>query len=190
MTDDYVELENDENNIRDVLLLKYLKNNTIRKELLLNDYNFDREVPEDNSLGRTDIKIQTINTFYNTEAYYIIECKRLNNKNLRGNSGLNAEYVKNGMNRFVTGYYSSHYNTNGMIGFVVDDLDIDNNYENINHVLNTHYPQINVTALLEEAQFIENFRHQYISIHLTKFNRNIILYHLMLDFSKNIGEQN
>ena len=67
----------------------------------LNDFYFDKEVPEQD--GRADIKVLTRNCFEDDDAYYIIECKRLDNINTTGIAGLNAEYIKNGICRFVTG---------------------------------------------------------------------------------------
>lgn len=188
MIADSVVLENDENKIRDKLLLNYLKNDTIRHTIQLEDFLFDREVYEDNSLGRTDIKVQTKDSFKKTAAYYIIECKRLNNINVTGKTGLNGKYVINGINRFVTGNYSSYYKVNGMIGFIVDDLDTDNNHSNINTVMQTHYPEIHVTQPLTIENFIPAFKYQYSSKHTTNNNHTLILYHLMFDVSKNIQE--
>ncbi len=111
---------NDENEIRNRLLFDYLNNNLLRVKFELLDFLFDPEVPVNN--GRSDIKVQTKNTFENTRAYYIIECKRLD-----GYSTLNKEYQKNGIDRFISGKYPSHYKINGMIGFIVKDIDIDVN---------------------------------------------------------------
>lgn len=111
MLSNNVRVANNENQIRDELLINYLRNNKIREQLKLATYLFDREVPEDNNKGRTDIKVQTTNTFNDTSAYYIIECKRLNNKNLKGKTGLNAKYVEDGIMRFVSGPYLAN-NTN------------------------------------------------------------------------------
>ena len=97
--------------------------------------NFDREIQEDHSTGRTDIRITTFDTFKCQRAYYVLECKRLNNKNIIGKTGLNAEYIKNGIWRFTSKYYSSHYRVNAMIGFVVEQLDIDMNINRINKLL-------------------------------------------------------
>jgi len=102
MLEDNVSLSNDENTIRDVLLINYLRDNSIRKKINLTNYLFDREVPEDRSVGRTDIKIQTQNTFEDTSAYYIIECKRLDGTNTTGTTGLNAKYIENGIYRFAS----------------------------------------------------------------------------------------
>lgn len=178
-------LINDENRIRDVILINYLKNNAIRTKFGINNYLFDREVPEDKSQGRTDIKIITANTFQDTEAYYIIECKRLDSNNTSGQTGLNAEYIKNGISRFVSNYYSSHYRTNGMIGFIISPLDINENVSSINLLLKTLFTQINTKQELRFREIMKDFNFSYFSIHSLK-SKDIVLYHLMLDFSKNI----
>ncbi|GHT10819.1 hypothetical protein FACS189426_11760 [Bacteroidia bacterium] len=187
MIENNVELPNDENEIRNVLLLKYLKNNDVRNNIGLLDYLFDREVPEDVTKGRTDIKIQTKNTFTTTEAYYIIECKKLDNTNLTGTSGLNAEYINNGIYRFVSKYYSAYYRVNAMIGFVVEKMDIHTNITNINALLrNSKINNCNTTQEIQRATFINNFDYHYFSEHNDIDNESFALYHLMLDFSENI----
>lgn len=193
MITDNVLLANDENAIRDVLLINYLKDNSTRNRIELTDYLFDREVLEDRSSGRTDIKIQTLNTFRDTSAYYIIECKRLDKTNPNGKTGLNAEYVKNGICRFVTGYYSSHFNVNGMVGFIVEGLDIDGNIMHINLLLdkdliNDKGEQVNAMPVNEirPVKISNNFKYSYTSTHQTALQKKIILYHLMFDFSNNI----
>lgn len=185
MIADKVSLTNNENTIRDVLLINYLKDNSIRKKINLTSYLFDREVPEDRSIGRTDIKIQTLNTFQDTSAYYIIECKRLDATNFNGKSGLNAKYVKDGIYRFTSTTYSTHYKTNGMIGFVVEPIDINSNVSTINNLLTTEFPAANTIQELQYRQIVKGFAFSYCSHHsLTK--DSIVLYHLMFDFSKNI----
>lgn len=185
MLADKVILTNDENLIRDVLLINYLKNNKIRKKINLIDYLFDREVPEDRTKGRTDIKIQTTNTFRDTDAYYTIECKRLDALNPNGTTGLNAKYIENGINRFISNTYRSHYKTNGLIGFIVEAMDIDQNIASINQLLKTTYTAIKTIQELEYKRIIENFNQSYSSIHDLEGD-NLILYHLMFDFSKNM----
>jgi len=187
MLKDRGQLENNENKIRDELLINYLNNNAVREKIKLKNFIFNREVPEDNSVGRTDIKIQTINSFVETSAYYIIECKRLDNVNLNGASGLNAEYVKEGIMRFVTGYYSCYYRVNGMIGFIVKQLDIHANSSEINCIIKQQYPQSNTRQNLQQVSLIQDFEFLYSSIHSIASNREIKLYHLMLDFSNIIS---
>lgn len=183
MIQDKVQLPNDENGIRNKLLLNYLRKNEIRKSIGLTEFLFDREVPEDNSIGRTDIKVQTKNTFETTEAYYTIECKRLDNKATRGISGLNAEYIKNGICRFVSNYYSSHYGVNALIGFVVSPMDIDKNTDDINFLLKNHFPKTNVSTALTKENFIPGFEYHYRSIHKKNDSAELHLFHLMFDFS-------
>lgn len=180
MISDNVILPNNENEIRDVLLLKYLKNNSVRKTIGLTSYLYDREVPEDNTIGRTDIKIQTLNTFIDTNAYYIIECKRLDNTNLQGRTGLNAKYIENGILRFTSKMYSTHYKTNGMIGFIVEKLDIIQNVGHINVLLSNMLD--NPKICLDRRQIHSDFDFCFCSIH-----NEIVIYHLMLDFSRNIA---
>ena len=164
MIEDNQLVPNLENNIRDMLLYEYLNNNEIRQKLNIDKFLFDPEVPEkiSKNSGRTDIKIQTYDTFQNTDNYYIIECKRLD-----GYSKLNKEYINNGINRFIKkeeNYkYSSYNNINGMIGFVVKNIDIDKNI----------YKMGNFFEIIELNKL-------YHSNHL-----DLELYHLMMDFSDN-----
>jgi len=188
MLNDNVELPNDENEIRNNLLLKYLKNDTIREQTgLSGNFIFDREILEDNTAGRTDIKVQTIQTFTKSKAYYIIECKRLDNKNLTGTSGLNAEYINNGIYRFVSKYYSTYNRVNAMIGFVVEKIEIHKNVLNINTLLKN--PKLNNCNTIQEIQqetFISDFEFHYNSEHKDIDNKKFTLYHLMLNFSDKI----
>ena len=148
---------NDENAIRD-RLLEYLENTEIRNEIcIISGYRFDKEVDEGS--GRVDIKIININDFEDHEAYYIIECKRLD-----GTGALNRNYVAQGIDRFTTSYYSSYYGVNGMIGFVVAYFDIDENMRNIGDFFH----------MLERGKL-------YASMH-----NDLKLYHLMMDFSDNV----
>lgn len=188
MLSNNVSVANNENQIRDELLINYLKNNKIRNQLQLTAYLFDKEVPEDNTKGRTDIKVQTMNTFVDTSAYYIIECKRLNNQNLRGKTGLNAEYVGSGIMRFVSGQYSTNKYLNGIIGFVVAKMDIDANVKNINYLLKETFSEAKTETVLTSLNFIRDFQYQYYSLHKGTSNKRIKLYHLMLDFSAIMNE--
>lgn len=187
MMDDGVKVHNNENLIRDKLLINYLKDNTIRDKIQLTQYLFDREVPEDNSIGRCDIKVQAQYTFKDTSAYFIIECKRLDNQNLQGGTGLNAKYIKHGIMRFVDEQYSSSKYLNGMIGFVVESMNISDNINNINNLLKNNFTCSNTATKLTVTDFIQDFPYQYYSEHKTKNSKKSIkLYHLMFDFSGNM----
>lgn len=184
---------NDEKAIQLSLVNTYLKNDIIKEQIPpLSNYHFEAETIEKD--GRADIKIIPVCPYLGDKAYYIIECKRIDNNNLQGISGLNAEYIKNGICRFVTGYYSSYYKVNGMIGFVVSEIDIhENSIIYINSLLNQELindkKQIVSANPIEEISRIEllpDFKYSYKSKHKTISNNEIILYHLMLDFSNHI----
>lgn len=187
MANSKISLSDNEEKIRDVLLIDYLRNNQIRQLVGLTDYLFDREVPEDNTPGRTDIKIQTQNTFQDTTAYYIIECKRLNKKNTTGVSGLNGQYISNGICRFISKKYTTHNNINGMIGFLVEPMDIYQNITSLNELLKSSFSEANTKNFLSKKIIVNDFEFSYISTH-SKENNEITIYHLMFDFSKNIWE--
>ncbi len=157
VTDKKLVPSNSENKIRDILL-EYLKDNKNRNEYCnINGYRFDKEVDE--NTGRVDIKIININDFEEHNAYYIIECKRLD-----GNKTLNVAYINDGIKRFTTNHYSSYYGVNGMIGFIVRKIDIDKNISKIGNFFN-----------ISEANKLYGSSHA-----------NLKLYHLMMDFSGNL----
>ena len=181
---------NKEVEIRDVLYNKYLNNNEVRGQVGLN-YNIDCEPAEYRNgkcSGYIDLKIFSGNSLTDTSAYYIIECKRLDNQNLNGTTGLNAEYIKNGIMRFVSGQYSTNKYLNGMIGFVVEQMDIPANITNINKLLRENFSDANTETVLTFHNFIKDLKYQYYSIHKDIKDRKIKLYHLMFDFSANIDK--
>ena len=178
---------NNENSIRDYILIDYLKNNTIRHEIGLTNFLFDREVPEDTTIGRTDIKVQSPNTLIDTGAYYIIECKRIDAVNQTGTTGLNAQYIKQGICRFTSSTYSSYYRANGMIGFVVTEIDISENIRHINTLMRDSFKQhCNLVSELTQRTILNGFEYSYCSVHQVNESQNITMYHLMLDFSENM----
>ena len=179
---------NHEEKIRNILYTRYLNNNEVRNRIGLN-YNIDCEPAEYTNgelTGYIDLKIYSRNSLTDTSAYYIIECKRLDNQNLTGTTGLNAEYIKNGIMRFVAGQYSTNKYLNGMIGFIVDRVDIKSNIGNINKLLKEKFLDTNTVTHLTLANFIKDFKYQYYSTHKDIGNKEITLYHLMFDYSKNI----
>lgn len=179
-----IALPNDENKIRDNMLKNYLKKDEFKRtHNPLEKYLFDKETEE--NTGRVDIRIMPINPFINDDAYYIIECKRLNNQNLNGTSGLNGKYIEEGIYRFVSEKYSTYYKTNGMIGFIVEPLNISDNINSINMLLKTEFPQVNTHQVLKQRIIKGGFDFSYCSVHKLQ-QREILLYHLMFDLSGNI----
>ena len=183
MQSEKVSVINNENNIRDKILYSYLKKNHYKQQFGLKDYLFDPELPE--SKGRIDIRIMPINPFISDEAYYIIECKRLDATNQNGTTGLNGEYISEGICRFVSSKYSSYYKTNGMIGFIVQSMNIHDNTKCINGLLTNQNFQINTRQDLQPRKIADNFGYSYFSTHSIG-KQEIVIYHLMLDFSNNI----
>ena len=179
-------LKNNEDNIRDYIHNNYLNNKVVRSELNL-CYHFECEPKEyGSSEGYLDIKIFNDNIFSNPQEYYILECKRLNNQNKRGKNGLNGKYIKDGILRFVKKKYSSFHRINGMIGFVVEKMDIGSNVMDINYLLSNRFTEANTTSQIISIDFIEDFTFQYFSKHKDIDKSDFKLYHLMLDFSDNL----
>lgn len=182
------QLINDENSITQ-RIVEWLQNNDYRRartELL--NYYFEREAPENS--GRVDIKVM-INqeSFADTRAYYTIECKRLDAKYQTGLSGLNAEYIKNGICRFVRDdYYTSYFGESGMLGFVVEAMNIESNIDCINLLLNKNYivqdgAQVNAKAIIPLTKDTFQGVPYCWSKHKKEDGSDLILLHLFLDFS-------
>ena len=178
-------LPNNENLIRDELLSKkYLKSKIFKKaHPPLHKYQFDKETAEDK--GRVDIRILYVDPYKDDDAYYVIECKRLNNENTTGTTGLNAEYISEGIARFASEKYSMYENTAGMIGFVVEKMDIPQNISAINTLLSQHFTYINTEVTLTYKAIASGFKYSYFSKHKIAGISKII-YHLMFDFSENV----
>ena len=171
-----ITVNNDENKIRDLFISdEYLDNHLLKEKLGIVTYKFDKEIQTDD--GRVDIRVldmvKTMSGIYNP--YYYIECKRIDDENTHYKSSLNNKYFNEGATRFINEKYPTYLEANGMIGFVVKKIDIEDNSKKI--------------TILEPYKFIENFDYSYKSNHTTKSNKKIILYHLMLDFSDKISHK-
>mgnify|MGYP001549797100 CR=1 FL=1 len=170
---DYSAIENNENKIRNRLYKDYLKSSNVRTWLGLESYIFHPEVPEidDNydESARTDLIVYNALTYAKDEtAYYVIECKRID-----GTKTLNDKYVINGINRFIDNRYPSNKSVNGMLGFVVKSIDINDNVSRITG--------------LTSYSFIPQFPFAYTSTHTSINSQDFTLYHLMLDFAQLIS---
>ena len=188
------ELSNNENAItkRIVDLLQDNDYRRSRSELL--NYSFQREAPENS--GRVDIKVM-INkeSFVDTNAYYTIECKRLDAANANGLTGLNAEYIKNGICRFVReDYYTSYFGESGMLGFVVEAMNIDENVDCINLLLKKTFvaqDDVKVCANVIDPMTRHTFQGVpfFMSKHRKHDGKELTLLHLFLDFSNHISHE-
>ncbi len=184
MLEDNKPLENHENLIRNHLYKDYLNNNSVRENLGLLDYIFHIENPfvdnEYKESGRNDIQVYNIFKFSeNTDAYFIIECKRLENTN-NGKGSLNYEYAKEGIERFkIREDYPSFFGINGMIGFIIKKLNINEMIYSINQLLED-------SEKLTKFDKYEKFEYPditFYSEHSDYKNTKLELYHLMFDFS-------
>lgn len=147
---------NDENKIRNYLLETYLDDTTNRRRNSMMMFKFISEVPENYSnekftyAGRVDIKIVNQNEWFeNGEATYFVECKRLD-----GNKKLNDEYVNNGIQRFVVEplHYSSYYNKNYMLGFIVKNINIAENVKIIEKIQDANVKINNQSSLVQSGE--------------------------------------
>ncbi len=173
---------NSENGIRDLFIKNYLKNSTKKTELGLEKYLFDRESSETHSEGRVDIRVMPIkNDLIIDEAYYIIECKRLDNKNLEGVKGLNYKYIEDGIKRFTSEKYTCYYKVNAMIGFIVEKQNVLDNVQILNKLLLSN-TSINTISALEPEDFIVNLDFHFKSTHKTDTEKEFELFHLMYEF--------
>jgi len=175
-----IKLENDEKTIRKAFL-RYLKDKNYANSIEpFKDYSVDAEVEEND--GFLDLKITTRKSLADPMEYFSIECKRLNDKNQRGKTGLNAKYVKEGIRRYKDEDYTAYHGCNGMVGFVVANMDIAYNTQCINSFLAR-------SEWLKKVNVIPDFDNAYLSSHRTVSGRQLMLYHLMFDFSKNIKQK-
>lgn len=161
-----------ENDIRDVFISDdYLNNHLVKQELGILEYLFDKEIQTKD--GRIDIRVlnmvETMKGSY--KPYYFIECKKLDGViNLKNQSTLNHKYISEGINRFIQGKYPNNKGEHGMLGFVVNAVDIGVNS--------------NFFAQLTPFKFIDFFEYTYKSSHTSVDNSQFVIYHLMLNFSK------
>lgn len=191
MIDNGDAVPNKEVKIRDILYNRYLNDNKVRNQigLYFNIVCEPAEYINGECSGYVDLKIFSRNSLTDTAAYYIIECKRLDGQKLKGKTGLNAKYINEGILRFVNVQYPTNKYLNGMIGFVVERMDINANVENINYLLKKVFISVNTETVLTSLNFIRDFQYQYYSLHKGTDNRKIKLYHLMFDFSANMNER-
>lgn len=174
MITDNIKIPRNENKIRDVLVDNYLR-------IWLSEYTFKKE--EKNHLGRVDIFI--VDNLIDTKPNFILECKLLDNKNIDGKDGLNGKYIQNGILRFLTEHYylDNGYNTNAMIGFIIQDLTISSNIQSINCLSEKMFKnivEIKQPITLEQRSIYES------AYQTGKPQKDFHVYHLMMDFSNNL----
>ncbi|MCK5055664.1 MAG: hypothetical protein KAT34_03360, partial [Candidatus Aminicenantes bacterium] len=136
------------------------------------NYDLDAESKDPIKKNRIDITIiYTVGLGFGRRLG--IECKRLKN-----DSELCREYYKNGIKRFISGYYSEAMPLAGMIGYIQED-NVFKIISAINHYLDQHI----TIQLLAEEKTDDNLEYLYSSLHdRNKDLGRIKLYHMMLDY--------
>ena len=114
------------------------------------------------------------------ETYFAIEAKRLR---VRSNSGKmnagNADYVNNGMMRFVTGQYAPFMKTGAMLGYVYDG-DIKKACSGVSRYIKSREKELKLTSpkQLKRASILPDK-----PIYETRYNpnqRSFLIYHVFL----------
>jgi len=172
-------LSNHEDKISNRLVAQYLDKNSLELIFILQQpENFN--VDSDTFAGRTDISVMSSNTLKNRNAYFTIECKRLD-----GGKTLNEKYVKEGIARFVEHppKYSSYYGKSIMLGYIVKAIsDISKNTKKIDNIQR----KLLVGIQIGEMQLVSDERKdfsRYHCIYQADNNLNVELTHLLYDFS-------
>lgn len=152
---------NHEEKIRTHLVENYLENDIERRKTSLSKQHLRFEVEAQENYdnknesyeGRVDIKVISKDTLADRRAYYIIECKRID-----GKETLNKKYITEGVQRFITEKYSSHYGKNIMLGFIVKDINIQSNIQKINSLnQNILYTYIDTDMLTVRSDSENNY---------------------------------
>ncbi len=138
-------------------------------------YEWDSESRDPEKKNRIDITIIYV-LGLGFEKRLGIECKRLDD-----GSDLCREYLgDDGVQRFVTGYYSEKMPLAGMIGYIQKGREA----EIIAH-LNSRLPKNGTIQSLEQISLISDTRSTYSSIHKRCTQPGEIeIFHLMLDYTR------
>lgn len=139
----------------------------------------------DSYIGRTDIKVISRNYFVNSEAYHIIECKRID-----GTSDLNKKYIADGVQRFFTPMsqpkYSSFYRENIMFGHVVRAIAIPVNADKIDKLQKSLLNGATASEFFLEQS--DTQYHIYVCHYVSVSGTQIELRHLFYDFADVINK--
>jgi len=171
---------NDERNIANRLVAEYLNATpNIYRYIGQTQESFCKEIGH--FTGLADIRVIGNDYFYDDQAYYIIECKRID-----GTSSLNREYVKEGVSRFLypleNPKYPSYYRQNIMFGFVVKVIDIPDNTEKIDKLQATLLNEVKTTHF--ELKQSDNSQYFLFScLYQSSYIGQIELMHLFYNFA-------
>lgn len=163
------QLPDDENKIRDEFGKFFFDQAYKMTTTTAKNYHYGSEVWLQLTAGRVDMQFLSPNCYSNQDAFFAIECKRLD-----GKGHLSKEYADNGIRRFTTGKYPSLLGCNAMLGFVVCTIDLTATVNQINsHLGASEYLSTSCTTLdtMVELESQHTMPHVF------------VLYHLWLNFA-------
>lgn len=111
------------------------------------------------------------------DEYIAFECKRFLKRNLIP-SYVQHQYYEEGIKRFEKNIYSASVGLGGMIAFLEEG-----DYSKLYQIMVSELPQYTCDHHIEDIS--ENYNYQYIlrSFHSRKRNRDISLFHVLMDFT-------
>lgn len=175
-------MPNHEELIRNRLVEQYLDNDNIQATLGLADVliRFSPEVPEGYDkktgryMGRTDIRVTSINWLSNRNDYYTVECKRID-----GTQVLNKKYVEEGITRFTANppKYLSYHHRNVMLAFAVKSV---NRNAVISAIAQIH--TVCLSAITTQNITVNQAASEY-SLCESKYSSGLTLGHIFYDIS-------
>jgi len=116
--------------------------------------------------------------------HFVWEAKRVGDKRIDGRySGLNSEYVNEGIYRFIKREYADGLDDAGMLGYVLAGS-VTNIVSDINRSMSRirKNPTLPKSNRLQIASPVKNFGDAYCSHHTRTDNSKICLHHLFLTF--------
>jgi len=145
------------------------------------EFNYDLDAESKDPVKKNRIDITIIYTVgLGFEKRLGIECKRLKN-----GGELCREYYKNGIKRFISGYYSEAMPLAGMIGYIQEG-----NIPKIISSINRHLEQQTTIQLIKEEKIDEILEYTCSSIHnKDRALGRIKLYHMMLYYIDLINDK-
>lgn len=133
-------------------------------------------------LGRNDLRFYPPQ-HHGQSIFFTVECKRLHVRTASGFKHLVDEYVKEGLQRFVSGKYSSGLPCGGMVGYVMDNR-IDDAFTHIQSEINARRTKLKMkkNAMLVPSSVLPSCRYSAETLH-TRKDGELIVHHLLVETS-------
>lgn len=109
--------------------------------------------------------------------YIAFECKRFLKKEVIP-SYIKTEYYGQGIKRFEDNVYSENVNIGGMIAFLEEG-----DYKKLHKSLEVELRQYSLGSVVEDISSEYVYNYIFKSEHLRTGNKNIMLFHILMDFS-------